>query len=115
MKKVNRVRDDIQKRLYEIAEVSLEVKFLYGSLALKGLGLVGLLEDDRREEARAALRTQILASAPVVVALVICRVEELETARRYRAGVEAFIDRIFFADEIEECLAFLATIAPPGE
>lgn len=115
VKKVNRVRDDIQKRLYEIAEVSLEVKFLYGSLALKGLGLAGLLEDDRREEARAALRTEILASAPVVVALVICRVEELETARRYRAGVEAFIDRIFFADEIEECLAFLATIAPPGE
>lgn len=52
VKKVNRPRDDIQKRLYEIAEVSMELKFLYGSS---------------------------------------------------------------LADEIDECLAFLSEIAPPGE
>jgi hypothetical protein len=114
IKKVNRVRDDIQKRLYEIAEVSLEVKFLYGALQLTGLNLSTLLHDDDREAARAGLRGQIIAAQPAVVALLICRAEELELARRYRPRAEAFIDRLFFADEIEECLAFLAEIASPG-
>lgn len=113
VKKVNRVRDDIQKRLYEIAEASLEVKFLYGNLRLSGLERGELLTDKTRNDVRAILRRSITSSRPAVVALLICRTEELEIARRYRAGAEAFIDRLFFADEIDECLAFLATIAPP--
>ena len=110
VKKVNRVRDDIQKRLYEIAEVSLEVKFLYGRLQLSGLGLGHLLGDAEREDARAALRDQITASQPRVVALLICRDEELEVARRYRPRAESFIDRVFFADEIDDCLAYLSDV-----
>lgn len=117
IKKVNRVRDDIQKRLYEIAEVSLEVKFLYGSLRLSGLGLEQLLSDEERLSARATLREQVTSTGPVVVALLICRQEELAIARRYRPRVEAFIDRLFFADEIDDCLAYLAEITslPPGD
>jgi hypothetical protein len=114
IKKVNRVRDDIQKRLYEIAEVSLEVKFLYGQLNVTGLNMSKLLDDATRQEARESLRKQVVRAKPAVVALLICRSEELELARRYRPRIEAFIDRLFFADEIEACLAFLATIAPPG-
>ena len=110
VKKVNRVRDDIQKRLYEIAEASLEVKFLYGSLRLEGLDRRSLITDDERGEARAQLREQVLAASPCVVALLICRAEELEVARRYRPRAEAFIDRMFLADEIPECLAYLAEI-----
>lgn len=113
IKKVNRVRDDIQKRLYEIAEVSLEVKFLYGNLQLQGLDHPTLLDDDARDIARTTMRQQILTATPAVVALLICRTEELEIARRYRPGAEAFIDRVFFADEIDECLAYLASIAAP--
>ena len=108
IKKVNRVRDDIQKRLYEIAEVSLEVKVLDGELHLHGLALQSLLSDDDREAARRRLREQITSAGPRVVALLICRAEELEVARRYRPRAEAFIDRLFFADEIPECLAYLA-------
>lgn len=36
IKSINRVSDDIQKRLYEIAEASLEMKILYGKLAIEG-------------------------------------------------------------------------------
>lgn len=114
VKKVNRVRDDIQKRLYEIAEVSLEVKFLYGSLELRGLNLPDLLSDEGREQARGVLRAQIQGVRPVVIALLICRQEELELAKRFRPRAEAFINRLFFADEIDECLAFMAEIAPAG-
>jgi hypothetical protein len=39
IKNLRRVADDIQKRLYEIAEASLEMKFLYGNLDLRGLAL----------------------------------------------------------------------------
>ena len=39
VKRVRRVSDDIQKRLYEIAEVSLEMKALYGEIELRGLAL----------------------------------------------------------------------------
>jgi hypothetical protein len=67
VKKINRPRDDIQKRLYEIAEVSLEVKFLYGDLQLRGLNLRLLLSDEDRGAAQAALRRQIVAASPVVV------------------------------------------------
>src|SRR5258708_37044740 len=39
IKNVKRVADDIQKRLYEIAEASLEMKFLYGTLRIEGLDI----------------------------------------------------------------------------
>lgn len=115
VKKINRVRDDIQKRLYEIAEVSLEMKFLYGNLTLSGLNRRALLEDEDRGAARDALRLQVTTATPSVVALLICRTEELQIAKRYRAAAEAFIDRVFFADEIEECLTYLASIATPEQ
>jgi len=110
VKKINRVRDDIQKRLYEIAQASLEVKVLYGDLKISGMQLTGLLADADRPAARSAIRDQIAGSKPVVAALLICRPEELEVAKRYRAGAEAFIDRVFFPDEIDECIGFLASI-----
>ena len=113
IKKINRPRDDIQKRLYEIAEVSLEVKFLYGDLRLQGLALRELLGDDARSGAQEELRRQILAASPVVVAMLLCELEHVDYLRRYRPGIEAFIDRVFFSDEIEECLGFLSDIAPP--
>jgi hypothetical protein len=113
VKKINRVRDDIQKRLYEIAEVSLEVKFLYGGLALSGLDLTELIDQDGRTAARAELRTRTIASSPAVAALLICRSEELEIAKRYRPGAEAFIDRVFFSDEIDQCIEYLAATTSP--
>ena len=30
-------------------------------------------------------------------------------AERYREGAEAFVDRVFFQEEIDECLSFLAS------
>ena len=114
VKKINRVRDDIQKRLYEIAQVSVEMKLLYGNLELAGLKLSELLQNSNRSAARKAFRDQITASKPVVAALLICRAEELEIAKRYRAGAEAFLDRVFFPDEIDECIGFLSSIATPG-
>jgi hypothetical protein len=39
IKNVQRVADDIQKRLYEIAEASVEMKTLYGLLRLRGLNV----------------------------------------------------------------------------
>lgn len=39
IKNLRRVEDEIQKRLYEVAEASLEMKFLYGNLDLRGLAL----------------------------------------------------------------------------
>jgi hypothetical protein len=111
VKKINRVRDDIQKRIYEIVQVSLEVKLLYGDLELKGLDLSELLTESELPAARKAFRDQVTASKPAVAALLICRAEELEIAKRYRAGAEAFIDRVFFPDEIDECIGFLAGIA----
>jgi hypothetical protein len=113
VKKINRPRDDIQKRLYEIAEVSLEVKFLYGDLRLEGLALSELLGDIHRPAAQSALRRQILAASPVVVALLLCDLQHVDYLRRYRPGIEAFVDRVFFSDEIEDCLEYLSEIAPP--
>lgn len=105
VKNVRRVSDDIQKRLYEIAEASLEMKLLYGTLRLEGLGLK-VTKDvlEGAPDIRGQFREQIRASAPAVVALFLCPRAEAE---RYRAGAEAFIDRVFFQEEIEECLAFL--------
>ncbi|MEO5727123.1 MAG: hypothetical protein ABI134_36420 [Byssovorax sp.] len=105
IKNVRRVADDIQKRLYEIAEASLEMKFLYGNLELRGLGMVStkaVLASSK--ELRGKLREQITASLPTVVVLMLCSKVEAE---RYREGAEAFVDRLFFQEEIEECLGFL--------
>lgn len=105
IKNVRRVADDIQKRLYEIAEASLEMKFLYGNLKLEGLGIRST-KDVVTSSAlyREKLRQQITATRPVVVVLLLCRRAEAE---KYKEGAEAFVDRVFFQEEIEECLAFL--------
>ncbi len=109
VKSIRRVADDIQKRLYEIAEASLEMKAIYGDLSLKGLGITHTSQVGDSPELRARLREQVTASDPVVVALFICPRAEAE---RYREGAETFIDRVFFQEEIDECLAFLkATVA----
>lgn len=108
IKNVRRVADDIQKRLYEIAEASLEMKLLYGNLQLKGLRLSSVsIVDQQRDEIRAKLRKQILRTTPTVVALLLCPRSEAE---RYRAGAETFIDRLFFQEEVKECLEFLRAI-----
>lgn len=104
VKSIRRVADDIQKRLYEIAEASIEMKVIYGDLELRGLGVKDTRQVAESSELRARLRRQITASAPVVVALFICARAEAE---RYREGAEAFIDRVFFQEEIQECLDFL--------
>lgn len=41
------------------------------------------------------------------MALFLCPRAEAE---KYRAGAEAFIDRLFFQEEIEECLAYLREV-----
>ncbi|MFN8093279.1 MAG: hypothetical protein U0599_13855 [Vicinamibacteria bacterium] len=105
IKNVRRVADDIQKRLYEIAEASLEMKFLYGNLSLQGLGITDTRQVvDALPQLRASLRAQITATPPVIVVLMLCPAAEAE---RYRQPAEAFVDRVFFQEEIEECLAFL--------
>jgi hypothetical protein len=109
IKNVQRVADDIQKRLYEIAEAAIEMKTIYGQLQLTGLNVrhTGLVRGN--SDLRGRIREQTTASEPVVVALFLCSKVEAE---RYRAGAEAFVDRIFFQEEIEDCLAFLkATVA----
>lgn len=109
IKNVRRVADDIQKRLYEIAEASLEMKLLYGNLNLKGLGLTSTaVVLEQRDQVRAKLRKQIVGARPTVVALLLCPRNEAE---RYRAGAETFIDRLFFQEEIEACLEFLRSVA----
>jgi hypothetical protein len=113
IKNVNRVSDDIQKRLYEIAEASLEMKFLYGSLKLDGLNV----RDPREvalapEKFRRTLRDRIVSSKPTTVALFLCPKAE---ADKYRAGAEAFIDRLFFQEEIDECLVFLKSVVGIAE
>lgn len=105
IKNVRRVADDIQKRLYEIAEASLEMKLLYGGIELRGLGIQSTSEvTEECSKLRARLREQIKRAKPVVVVLMLCSRTEAE---RYREGAEAFIDRLFFQEEIEECLRFL--------
>ena len=105
IKNVRRVADDIQKRLYEIAEASLEMKFLYGALRLNGLALRNTKEVlSAPEPIRERMRDQITKALPVVVVLMLCSRAEAE---RYRPGAQAFVDRVFFQEEIEECLSFL--------
>jgi hypothetical protein len=108
IKNVRRVADDIQKRLYEIAEASLEMKLLYGSIQLKGLGLTRTTDvRNTVDTIRARIRRRIVASKPTVIALLLCSRNE---AGRYRAGAEAFVDRVFFQEEIDDCLSFLRDI-----
>ncbi len=105
IKNVNRVSDDIQKRLYEMAEASLEMKFLYGQLRLEGLGVKDVRHViDEPAKYRKKLRDRIVLAKPTTVALFLCAREEAE---RYREGAEAFIDRIFFQEEIDDCLKYL--------
>lgn len=115
IKNVRRVADDIQKRLYEIAEAALEMKFLYGALRLEGFALRSTKDVlAAPDEFRERLRAQITQALPVVVVLMLCSRAEAE---KYRAGAQAFVDRVFFQEEITECLEFLReTIArhPPG-
>jgi hypothetical protein len=104
IKNIRRVADDIQKRLYEIAEASLEMKYLYGNLELRGLDLDDTTSVAVDPELRQKIRAAITTTLPVVVAVFLCPKAEAE---RYRVGAEAFIDRLFFQEEIEECLDFL--------
>jgi hypothetical protein len=105
IKNVRRVADDIQKRLYEIAEAAIEMKFLYGALRLEGIGLTSTKEVlENPGSLRARLREQIVRARPTVVVLMLCSREDAE---RYREGAEAFVDRVFFQEEIEDCLSFL--------
>jgi len=105
VKNVRRPADDIQKRLYEIAEASVEMKTVYGNLRLIGLGITSLAEvESGTARIRSQIRDQIIGSRPVVVALFLCSKADAE---RYREGAEAFIDRVFFQEEILECIAFL--------
>ena len=104
IKNVRRVADDIQKRLYELAEASIEMKVLYGTLELHGLDIRDPTGVTPQSPYRDAIRLQIVATVPTVIGLFLC---PRESAERYRAGAEAFIDRVFFQEEIDECLAFL--------
>lgn len=104
IKNVQRVADDIQKRLYEIAEASIEMKAIYGRLRLHGLNLRSTLGVEANSALRAKIRAQITTSEPTVVALFLCA---RGAAERYRAGAETFVDKVFFQEEIEECLLFL--------
>lgn len=111
IKGIRRVSDDIQKRLYEIAETSLEMKILYGDLELRGLQLDSMTDVAKNPEYRRKVREQIVRASPAVVAFFICPREE---AARYREGAEAFIDRVFFQEEVEDCIDFLRKTIGPG-
>ena len=104
IKNVRRVADDIQKRLYELAEASLEMKALYGKLELRGLDIRDPSTVTADSSHRDAIRRQIIASLPIVVGLFLC---PCHAAERYRRGAEAFIDRVFFQEEVDACLDFL--------
>jgi len=69
IKNVRRVSDDIQKRLYEIAEASVEMKAIYGDLRLRGLAVQTTKDVEANPKLRKKIRGQITRSLPVVVAL----------------------------------------------
>ncbi|MGG5259211.1 hypothetical protein [Phycicoccus avicenniae] len=104
VKRIRRVADDIQKRLYELAEASLEMKLLYGQASLTGLGIKDN-RDVRDESTAQRLRQQVVGVRPIVIGLFLCPRAE---ADRYRGGAQALIDRIFFQEEIEECINFIS-------
>lgn len=109
VKNIKRVADDIQKRLYELAEASLEMKLLYGRLRLTGLDLSSTRDVSGSAALRSKLRRMITKARPTVVGLFLCPRAEAE---RYRAGAETFVDRLFFEEEVDECLAFLRAALP---
>jgi len=106
IKNVRRVSDDIQKRLYEIAEASVEMKVIYGDLRLRGLAVQTTKDVEANPKLRKRIREQITRSLPVVVVLLLCSKKE---ASKYREGAETFVDKVFFEEEIEDCLAYLKT------
>ena len=106
VKRIRRVADDIQKRLYELAEASLEMKLLYGELEVRSLGL-SHVDQVAHESTAQSLRGQIAGRPPFVIGLFLCPLAE---AHRYRRGAEAFVDRIFFQEEIDECIDFISEV-----
>ena len=80
---------------------------MYGDLRLQGLDVKDTRHVADNPDLRLAVRDQIRASAPAVVAFLVCARAEAE---KYRAGAEAFIDRVFFQEEVDECLAFLKDV-----
>ena len=106
VKRIRRVSDDIQKRLYELAEAAMEMKFLYGSGAYQALG-IQRTENVSRQETADQLRSQFTGRPPFVVGLFLCPREEAE---RYRRGAQSFVDRIFFQEEVDECIDYLDEI-----
>jgi hypothetical protein len=81
------------------------VKFLYGKLHVEGHALKTTKDVLATPETyRQRLRAQITVALPVVVVLMLCSRAEAE---KYRSGAQAFVDRVFFQEEIEECLSFL--------
>lgn len=103
VKRIRRVSDDIQKRLYELAEASLEMKLLYGSDTIQALGLERNENTQHPDTAR-LLRERVTGRPPFVIGLFLCPRAEAE---RYRTGAQALIDRVFFQEEIDECIAFI--------
>lgn len=106
VKRIQRVADDIQKRLYELAEASLEMKLLYGNVEFRGLGLADTLTFDQADVAQ-RLSSNIAGTLPVVVGLFLCPRPQAE---RYRIGAQALIDRVFFQEEIDDCIAFIKQV-----
>ncbi|MCB1037586.1 MAG: hypothetical protein KDD47_27385, partial [Acidobacteria bacterium] len=104
IKNIRRVSDDIQKRLYEIAETALEMKTLYGDLQLVGQQVSDTAQVDTDPSIRKRIRAQLTASPPTVVAFFICAKAEAE---KYRSGAETFIDRVFFQEEVDACIDFI--------
>lgn len=89
----------LRERLIEEA-----IPIAMAPLALTGMKLArtdGVLEN---AELRKRIRDQVTKSLPLVVAILICTKAEAEP---YRDGAEAFVDRVFFQEEIEDCIAFL--------
>ncbi len=104
IKNISRVADDIQKRLYELAEASLEMKILYGNFELRALNQQTTDGVSGNPGLRGRVRQQILRARPVVIGLFICSKTE---AARYRSGAETFVDRVFFQEEVDTCLSFI--------
>ena len=99
--------DDIQKRLYEIAEASIEMKALYGDLRLRGLDLRSTVDVSDNSKLQKRIRSQIVKARPTVVAFLICPKDK---AQRYQPGAETFIDRLFFQEEVEDCIEYLRAV-----
>ena len=93
-------------RRSELAEASLEMKLLYSDARIRGLSIENPTLASTTG-ARDRLRAQILGEAPVVIGLFICSRDEAE---RYRAGAQAFVDRLFFQEEIDDCLEYLKVV-----